>query len=105
MVEEWDEPITEEWKQWTMDYLEKRLQTKHEGRLTQRTGEALPMRDRNVQRMAQRERLAMRASDLAWAWVAHKKQKGETIGEVCRPELGSLRTPQVLWELQAQALT
>ena len=73
VVEEWDEPITEDWKQCTMDHLEKRLQKYHEGRLTQREAEALTTRDRNVQRMVQIERLAMRASDLAWAWVAYKK--------------------------------
>ena len=58
-----------------------------------------------MQRMVQRERLAMRASYLAWAWMAQKKQNRETVREVWRPELRSLRTPQVLWELQAQALT
>ena len=62
-------------------------------------------RDKNVERRTQA--LKMRAADLTcqWAWVSYKKQAGETIGdsEVWRPELGGLGTPQVLWELQAQA--
>ena len=57
-----------------------------------------------MQRMVQKLK-EVRASNLAWAWVAHKKHQGQTIGEVCRPELGPLRITQVLWELQAQATT
>ena len=40
-----------------------------------------------------------------WVHVVHKKQTGATIGEVWRPELEILGTPQVLWELHAQATT
>ena len=74
-----------------------------EGQHTENAAEALATRDRNMQRKVQK--LDMRAADLAWAWVAHKKQQGQTIGEVYRPELGPLRTTQVLWELQAQKIT
>ena len=74
-----------------------------EGQHTENAAEALATRDRNMQRKVQK--LDMRAADLAWAWVAHKKQQGQTIGEVCRPESGPFRTTQVLWELQAQAIT
>ena len=102
-VEVWDEPITEELKDWTMKYFEGLMQKNHGGWFTQEAAEALTTRDRNVQRKVQK--LEMKAADLAWAWVAHKRQQGHTIGEVWRPELGGLRTPQVLWELQAQAIT
>lgn len=103
-----DTPITEERKNWTKQYLEKKLREKHEGKLTQRAAEALTTRDRTMERMVTAKgRLKMRASDLAWAWarVAQKLQDGQTVGEVYRPELGPLPTPQVLWQLQAQALT
>ena len=64
---------------------------------------AMAKRDKNVQRTT--HALSIRAADLTWAWVAHMKQTGETIGEVWRPELGILGTPVVLWELQAHATT
>ena len=103
MVEVWEAPITEERKKWTTDYLEKRLKKEHEGQLTQKAAEALATRDRNLQRMVQSEREA--GDEGVGSRVGQKKQNRETVGEVWRPEMGPLRSPQVLWELQAQALT
>ena len=105
VVKVWDTPITEERKNWTTQYFEKKLWEKHEGQLTQGAAVALTQRDRNMERMVDAKGLKMRALDLAWAWVAQKIQDGQAVGEVYRPELGPLRTPQVLWQLQAQALT
>ena len=47
----------------------------------------------------------MRASDMAWAWVAHKAHRGQAVGKVFRPELGPLDEEQVLWQLVAMATT
>ena len=105
VVKVWDTPITEERKNWTEQYLEKKLRGKHEGGLTQRAAEALATRDRTMERMVTAKGLKMRASDLAWVWVAQKLQDGQAVEEVYRPELGPLRTPQVPWQLQAHALT
>ena len=41
VVEVWGTPITEERKNWTTEYLEKRLQKKHDGKLT--TPELVPI--------------------------------------------------------------
>ena len=105
MKKVWDTPITQERKDWATQYLEKKLTEKHEGRLTQEAAVALTKKDSNVERIVGKHKLKMRASDLAWAWVAQKIQDGQAVGEVFRPELGPLNTPQVPWQLQAQALT
>ena len=104
VAEVWGVPISEQLKDRAMEYFEKQLQRDHGGQLTQQVAEALCTRDRNVQRMVQ-ELKQVRASDLAWPWMAHKKKQGQSIGEGYRPELGPLRTTQVLWELHAQAIT
>ena len=58
-----------------------------------------------MERYVEDKKLQMRASDMAWAWVAQKAHDGEAAGEVFRPELGPLDTPQVLWQLVAMAST
>ena len=103
VVKVWDTPITEERKNWMVQYLKERLRKKHRGQLTQEAAcaVALMKRDRNVERMVGKHRLKMQALDLMWAWVVQKIQDGQAVGEVFCPELGPLQTPQVLWLLQA----
>ena len=101
----WGTPITQERKQWVTQHLEGKLLKKHNGRLTQEAAVALATRDRRVERMVTANEQEMRASDLAWAWVAQKAQDGQAVEGVFRPELGPLNTPQVLWQLVAMALT
>ena len=105
MEKVWGTPITQERTDWMTQYLEERLLEKHEGRLTQKTAVALTTRDKHMERMVDRHELKMRSSDLVWAWVAQKIQDGQAVGEGFGPELGPLKTPQVLWQLQVQALT
>ena len=52
-----------------------------------------------MESMVGKHGLKMQASDLVWAWVAQKIQDRQAVGEVFRPELGPLKTPQVLWQL------
>ena len=62
-------------------------------------------RDRKVERYEDDNGLQMRASDMSWAWVAHKAHRGQVVGKVFRPELGPLDEEQVLWQLVAMATT
>ena len=43
----------------------------------------------------------MRAADVAWAWVAHKAHRDQTVGKVFCPDLGKLahHEEQVLCQL------
>ena len=89
---EWAEPISEEAKQWVSRHLEERLRLYHGGRFTQKAAVALPKKDRKLQRYVNSEGLQMRASDVAWAWVAQQVRDGRAVpGErVYRPEIGKL---------------
>ena len=59
MVKLWDTPITEERKNWTKQYLKKKLLEKHEVELTQRAAKALTTRDRTMERMVTANGLKM----------------------------------------------
>jgi hypothetical protein len=104
---EWAEPISEEAKQWVSRHLEARLQLYHGGRFTQKAACALTKKDKKLQRYVGSDGLQMRASDVAWAWVAQQiidgaVAEGET---VFRPEIGALADieEQVMWQWVAQA--
>ena len=93
---EWAEPISEEAKQWFSQHLEEKLRLYHGGRLTQKAAVALTIKDRLMQRYVISEGLQMRASDVAWAWVAQQVRDGRGAqgGTVFRPELGRWWTPK-----------
>jgi hypothetical protein len=106
---EWAEPISEEAKQWVSRHLEERLRLYHGGRFTQKAAVALTKKDRQLQRYVVSEGLQMRASDVAWAWVAQQVMDGRVVqGEIVfRPEIGVLADieEQVMWQWVAQAMT
>ena len=89
----WGIPISQEGKEWTTRRLEAKLRKDHNGRLTQNASVEPAKSDRLVERYVETNKLQMRASDMAWAWVARKAQNGEAAREVFRPELGPLYTP------------
>ena len=89
---EWAEPISQEAMEWVSQHLKAKLLTKHGGRLTQKAAVALTLKDRKLQRYVNSEGLQMRASDVAWSWVA-QKVKGKAVPEgekVFRPDIGKL---------------
>ena len=106
---EWDEPISQVAEQWFSQRLEEKLLQDHGGRLTQKAAVALTIKDRHMQRYVNANGLQMRASDVAWAWVAQQVREGKAVpGErVFRPEIGKLAhsEEQILWQLVAQATT
>ena len=106
---EWDEPISQEAKQWFSQRLEEKLLQDHGGRLTQKAAVSLTIKDRQMQRYVNANGLQMSASDVAWAWVAQQVRVGKAVpGErVFRPEIGRLAhsEEQILWQLVAQATT
>ena len=59
VVEVWETPITEERKNWTKQYLEKKLREKHDVKLTQGAAEALVTMDRKMERMVKDNGLKM----------------------------------------------
>ena len=103
----WGTPISQEAKEWVSWRLEKKLLKNHNGRLTQSAAVEVTKRDKTVERYVEKKGLQMRAADVAWAWVAHKAHRGQTVGQVFRPELGKLaqHEEQVLWQLVAMATT
>ena len=105
---EWGEPISQEAKKSVSQHLEAKLK-KYGGQLTQAAAVKLTLKDRKLQRYVNSEGLDMRASDVAWAWVAQQVRDGRAVpGEqVYRPEIGKLAgsEEQVLWKLVAQPTT
>ena len=107
---EWDEPISQEAMEWVSQHLKAKLLTKHGGRLTQKAAVALTLKDRKLQRCVNSKGLQMRASDVAWSWVA-QKVRGKAVSEgerVFRPDIGKLahcEEQMILWQLVAQATT
>ena len=103
----WGTPISQEAKKWISRHLKAKLQKNHDGRLSQSAAVEVAKRDMRVERYVDKQGLQMRASDTAWAWVAHKVQLGQVVGKVFRPELGKLaqHEEQVLWQLVAMAST
>ena len=101
----WGTPISQEAKEWTTLHLEAKLLNEHNGRLTQNAAVQMAKRDKKVERYVKSNALQMRASDMAWAWVAHKAHRGQAVGKVFRPELEPLDDEQVLWQLVAMAST
>ena len=69
---EWGEPISEKAKQWVSWHFEEKLRRDHGGALTQEAACALTKKDKKLQRYVNSEGLQMRASDVAWAWVAQQ---------------------------------
>ena len=88
---EWGEPISQEAKKSVSQHLEAKLK-KYGGKLTQAAAVKLTLKDRKLQRYVNSEGLQMRASDVAWAWVAQQVRDGRAMpGErVYRPEIGRL---------------
>ena len=80
----WGTPISQESKEWFSRRLETKLRTNHEGRLTQEAAVEVTKRDRQMQRHVTEKGLQMRASDMAWAWVAQKVRDGQAVGKVFR---------------------
>ena len=78
---EWGEPISEKAKQWVSWHFEEKLRRDHGGALTQEAACALTKKDKKLQRYVVSEGLQMRASDVAWAWVARQCQGSECIAQ------------------------
>ena len=101
----WGTLISLEAKEWIALHLEAKLLKVHNGRLTQNAAVEMAKRHKKVERYVKSNALQMQASDMAWAWVAHKAHRGQAVGKVFRPELGPLDDEQVLWQLVAMATT
>ena len=76
---EWDEPISQEAMEWASQHLEAKLLAKHGGRLTQKAAVALTLKDRKLQRYVNSKGLQMKASDVAWSWVAQNVREGKVV--------------------------
>ena len=88
---EWGEPISQEAKEWFSQRLEAKLLKDHGGRLTQKAAVALTIQDMTMRRYVNAKGLQLRASDVAWAWMAQQVREGQVVpvGErVFRPEIG-----------------
>ena len=75
---EWAEPISQEAMEWVSQHLKAKLK-KHGGRLTQTAAVAVTLKDKKLQRYVNSKGLQMKASDVAWSWVAQNVREGKVL--------------------------
>ena len=87
-------------KEWVSLHLKAKLK-EHGGKLMHKAGVQVTLADRKLQRCVISQGVDMRASDVAWAWVAQQVREGRVAPgqRVFRPEIGklALTDEQVLW--------
>ena len=72
---EWAEPISQEAKKWVSQHPEAKLK-ECDGKLTHTAAVQMTLADRMLQRYVNSEGLDMRATDVAWSWVAQQVREG-----------------------------